>query len=57
MPKADTLLYLAQNSFNYAVFGADGFNVLCQLVENTQSYRLEYSDTDQMLQLLEQLLC
>lgn len=57
MPKADTLLYLAQNSFNYAVFGADGFNVLCQLVENTQNYRLEYSDTKQMLQLLEQLLC
>ncbi|WP_213995647.1 HprK-related kinase A [Arsukibacterium sp.] len=57
MPKADTVLYLAQNSFNYAVFGAEGFSLLSQLVENTASYRLEYSDTSQMLALLEQLLC
>ncbi|WP_019675857.1 HprK-related kinase A [Arsukibacterium perlucidum] len=57
MPKADTLLYLAQNSFNYAVFAAEGFNLLSQLVENTESFRLEYSDTRQMLELLEQLLC
>ncbi|KKO47240.1 serine kinase [Arsukibacterium ikkense] len=57
MPKADTLLYLAQNSFNYAVFGAEGFKLLSQLVENTDSYRLEYHNTEQMLALLEQLLC
>ncbi|WP_372626866.1 HprK-related kinase A [Arsukibacterium sp.] len=57
MPKADTLLYLAQNSFNYAVFAAEGFSLLSQLVENTVSYRLEYSDTEQMLECLEQLLC
>ncbi|MDX1678261.1 HprK-related kinase A [Arsukibacterium sp.] len=57
MPKADTLLYLAQNSFNYAVFAADGFHLLTQLVENTESFRLEYRDTRQMLQLLEQVLC
>lgn len=57
MPKADTLLYLAQNSFNYAVFAAEGFNLLSQLVENTESFRLEYNDTRQMLELLEQVLC
>tara|TARA_R110002126_G_scaffold97190_8_gene226728 strand:+ start:2095 stop:2952 length:858 start_codon:yes stop_codon:yes gene_type:complete len=57
MPKADTLLYLAQNSFNYAVFAAEGFSMLSQLVENTVSYRLEYSDTEQMLQAVEQILC
>ncbi len=57
MPKADTLLYLAQNSFNYAVFAAEGFSLLSTLVENTASYRLEYSDTPQMLEVLEQLLC
>ena len=57
MPKADTLLYLAQNSFNYAVFAAEGFNLLSQLVENTESFRLEYHDTRQMLELLEQGLC
>lgn len=57
MPKADTLLYLAQNSFNYAVYATEGFRLLSQLVENTASYRLEYSDTSQMLEFLEQLLC
>jgi len=57
MPKADTLLYLAQNSFNYAVFAAQGFSLLSQLVENTESYRLEYSDTEQMLECVEQILC
>lgn len=57
MPKADTLLYLAQNSFNYAVFAAEGFSLLCNLVDNTESFRLEYSNTEQMLELVEQLLC
>lgn len=57
MPKADTLLYLAQNSFNYAVFAAEGFTLLSELVASTASYRLEYHDTEQMLELLDQLLC
>ncbi|MBV2129508.1 HprK-related kinase A [Arsukibacterium indicum] len=57
MPKADTLLYLAQNSFNYAVFAGEGFRLLSQLVENTASYRLEYRDTELVLEILEQQLC
>ncbi len=57
LPKADCLMYLAQNSFNYSAYGKDGFDCLCRLVEQTDCFRLEYHDTGMMLDMLEQLLC
>ena len=48
-------MHLAHNSFNYTVLSAQGFNSLSSLVQQTDSFRLEYADIDQALREISQL--
>lgn len=53
--KADAMMHLANNSFNYTVLAELGFSSLSTLVQNTDAYRLEYSCIEQALSELNQL--
>ncbi|WP_166838943.1 HprK-related kinase A [Rheinheimera pleomorphica] len=53
--KADAFMHLAHNSFNYTVLSARGFNSLSTLVQQTDSFRLEYADIEQALHEINQL--
>jgi HprK-related kinase A len=44
MERARTLLQLAQNAFNYDIFGAEGFDMLATLADRSDCYSFEYSD-------------
>jgi len=47
--KADVLLRLADQSFNYNYLGVRGFNALAGLARRVEGYELEYSDLDDVL--------
>jgi len=55
VPKGEMLMQLAEQSFNYTILGARGFEVLADLVERCSSHRLIYSDLDIALDRLNQL--
>lgn len=42
--KADTLLALARNAFNYSVHGKLGFDILARVVDDCACYTFSYSD-------------
>jgi HprK-related kinase A len=44
LERARTLLQLAQNAFNYDIFGAEGFDMLSALADRSACYSFEYSD-------------
>ena len=46
MPKAEALLRMAENSFNYATHGQRGFEVLADVVEQSDCYRFSYSSLE-----------
>ncbi|NOT12679.1 MAG: HprK-related kinase A [Methylococcaceae bacterium] len=45
--KAAAVLDLAKNAFNFNVLGASGFEALCDVVENCDCFRLEYSQLEE----------
>lgn len=47
--KAQTFMFLAQNSFNYSHLGADGFRVGTALVEKTACYDFRYSQLNEAI--------
>jgi HprK-related kinase A len=47
--KADVLLRLADQSFNYNYLGVRGFNAIADLARRVDGYELEYSDLDDVL--------
>ena len=49
-------LKLANNSFNYQLQGLRGFRAVTQLVRNCDCYRLSYSDLDEAIAALNQLV-
>jgi HprK-related kinase A len=49
--KGETVIKLAENSFNYNVQGGNGFNTLCELVENSDCYTFTYSQLDEAIAL------
>ena len=49
LPKAEALMKVADQSFNYNYLGVDGYRCLVDLVTRTDCYRLEYSDLDDVL--------
>ncbi len=53
--KGETLIELAENSFNYNVLGSQGFNVLCDLVASARCYKFEYSCLDEAIDLFQTL--
>jgi HprK-related kinase A len=55
LPKAQALVQLADQSFNYNFLGPKGYTSLVELVRRSACYRLEYSDLDDVLARLAQL--
>ena len=55
LPRADTFMQLAQNSFNYSLLGAEGFTALAGLVDRTQGYRFRYGALDEALAFFDSL--
>jgi hypothetical protein len=51
--KAQTLMRLAENCFNYPVLGAAGFNCLADTVERSRCFTAIYSDLDDIIVSLE----
>ncbi len=56
MAKGESLMGLAGQAFNYHLLGSLGFTALSGLVETSAHYSLEYSELDDALPRLEQLL-
>lgn len=48
-PKADCMLELGRNGFNYGLLGRSGFERLGALVEASDCYRLVYGDLDEAI--------
>jgi hypothetical protein len=46
---------LVENSFNYPIFGAEGFALLGQVVSQSQCFSFEYSQIDQAVALFAKL--
>ena len=55
VPKAQTLLSTADQSFNYNYLGSKGYLCLAEMVRRSGCYRLEYSDLDDVLARLASL--
>lgn len=55
LSKAQSVLKLAENSFNYNVLGGFGFEALCNLVEFSSSYQFKYSDLKEAVSFLNKL--
>ncbi len=54
--RAETVLELARNSFNYSVLGQQGFDVLCELVTEINCFEFEYSSLDEAIKQFETLI-
>jgi HprK-related kinase A len=54
--RAQTLVELARNSFNYALHGKIGFNVLSSLLEKCDCYSFEYSQLDEAISAFDNLV-
>jgi HprK-related kinase A len=53
LPKAQALLRMTDQSFNYNYLGAKGYECVEELVRRSDCYTLEYSDLDDVLARLE----
>jgi len=53
--KADTLIEVGQNAFNYSIHGKLGFEMLARLMDDCACYDLSYSDLDQAREIFEAL--
>jgi HprK-related kinase A len=51
--KADTLINLGENAFNYSIHGQRGFEVLSRLVDRCRCYAFTYSNLDEALEMFE----
>lgn len=54
--RADSLLELGRNSFNYLILGKQGFDVLANLVEACDCYDFEYGQLDDAVAMFEKLV-
>jgi len=55
MTQSHTFARLSQNSFNYRLLGATGFEALAHLVQSCRCWRAEYSDLKDMVAAMSQL--
>jgi len=53
--KPDAMLDLAVNSFNYALFGERGFELLCDVVEESGCFDFSYGSLDEAAALFARL--
>jgi HprK-related kinase A len=49
LEKSRTVMHLIENAFNYDVFGEEGFEMLCDLVDRSSCYSFEYSNLTEAL--------
>ncbi|RLA20445.1 MAG: HprK-related kinase A [Gammaproteobacteria bacterium] len=54
--RANALLKMAENSFNYSVLGLQGFEVLSALISNCDCYDFSYQSLDEAKEVLESLI-
>ncbi|MBT9465212.1 HprK-related kinase A [Hydrogenophaga sp.] len=54
--KADSLLELGRNSFNYLILGKQGFDVLADVVDSCDCYDFEYSQLDGAVAVFDELV-
>lgn len=55
LEKARALMQLAENSFNYDIFGREGFDLLAKLVDRSACFTFEYSNLPEAIELFSQL--
>ncbi len=55
--RALTAIELAENAFNFNILGKEGFELLTKTVAGCDCYSLVYSDLDDVIDQLEQLMC
>lgn len=55
MARADSFISLAENSFNYSVLGAAGFELLGNIIDRCDSYQFSYSAIDEAIEVFEAL--
>lgn len=53
--KANSLLELGRNSFNYTVLGLTGFEILADLISGSDCYDFRYSQLEEAVSLFDQL--
>jgi hypothetical protein len=54
--RADSMLELGRNAFNYGLLGALGFHTLADVVDQSDCYDFEYSALDDAVQIFETLV-
>lgn len=54
-PKAATLIQIAENSFNYNIYGSRGFTVLADIVDTCACYTFTYADLDDTVKVFDRL--
>lgn len=55
LEKARALVQLAENSFNYDIFGREGFDMLAQLVDRSECFSFEYSQLNEAIEIFNRL--
>ena len=55
LEKAHALARLAENAFNYDIFGREGFEMLVRLVDRSACYAFEYSRLPEAIELFNRL--
>jgi len=53
--KAQTLISVAENSFNYSVLGRMGFDILKYIIDKADCYQFKYSNLDEAVKLFSEL--
>lgn len=54
-PKAESMLELGRNAFNYGLLGRSGYEALAEVVERSQCFRFTYSALDDAIASFERL--
>jgi hypothetical protein len=54
-PKADAMMELGRNAFNYAMLGKPGFDALGDLVDNSQCFNFSYGELDDAIEVFDRL--
>ncbi len=55
LPKAQALMHLADNAFNYTLHGSTGFHALARLIESSGCYTFTYSRLDEAVAVFDRL--
>ena len=53
--KAMTFLQISENSFNYSLFGAEGFGIMARLIDACDCYGFSYGNLDEAMAVFDQL--